>query len=493
MQRVLATLALLLALVGAGGCTVNPATGQQSFTAFMSPEDERRVGAREHPKLVRAFGGTYGDQALTAYVEQVGRKLAQTTELPEGPYAFTVLDDETPNAFALPGGYVHVSRGLLALADNEAEMAGVLGHELGHITARHIAQRYSQGQVAGLGVGLLGIAGAILGVPGIATDVAAYGAQAYLQGYSRDQERESDALGIRYMTRAGYDAEGMVSFFRKLDAFVRVKAAMAGDPDAADRFDIMASHPRTTERIQLASQVARTTGEGGAVERDRYLARIDGMIFGDSPEQGVRRGRDFAHPKLRIAFRAPPGFAMSNDPERVTARGPNGAAMIFDSERRQDVAQGARSMAVYVANVWGAKLPLGRVDSFQVNGMDAAAGRAQVKSRNGDPLDLTLAAVHESRDRIYRFLFIAPPQATRALLPEFQRTVDSFRRLSAAEAGAIKPYRIRVVTVGQGDTVETLARRMPFESQRVEMFRAINGLEPGEPVRPGRKVKIIAD
>lgn len=485
-------LAFVVALVGPlAGCSVNPATGERSFTGFMSPEDEQRVGAEQHPQLVQRFGGEYGDAQLEAYVQKVGASLAAHTEVPGVNYTFTLLDDELINAFALPGGYVHITRGLLALAENEAEMASVLGHEMGHITARHAAQRYSQSMAANIGVGILGVLGAVAGLPTGTADIAGLGAQVYLQSYSRDQELEADELGIRYMARAGYDPKAMATFFRKLDAYTQLQAALLGAPDSGERLNIMASHPRTADRAAQAVELAAAQSvAGGRLDRKQYLAAIDGMLYGDSPQQGVRRGRTFAHPGLGIAFEVPPGFVMFNSPSQVVARGPGGALIIFDSVG-DAAARAAGSMARYVGSIGNNKLRFGNIQPIEVNGMDAATGITRVNTRGG-PMDVRMVAIRERPERIYRFLFVTPPAATGRLATELQRTTYSFHRLSGDEAAAIRPLRIQVVSVGQGDTAQSLAARMDTPLP-LETFRVINGLAAGDRLEFGREVKLITD
>lgn len=490
MRRYLALALLLLSLTPLTGCSVNPATGERSFTGFMSPEDEKRVGAEQHPQLVQHFGGEYDSAKLQTYVEKVGAALAAQTEVPGLNYSFTVLDDELINAFALPGGYVHITRGLLALAENEAEMASVLGHELGHITARHAAQRYSQSVAANIGVGLLGVLGAAAGLPAGTADIAGFGAQAYLQSYSREQELEADELGIRYMTRAGYDPSAMASFFRKLDAYTKLQAALVGAPDSGDRLNIMASHPRTSDRVEQAKKLAAAQRlADGKLDRDRYLSAINGLLYGDSPQQGVRRGRTFAHPGLGIAFEVPPGFVMLNSAEQLTARGPEGSLIIFDSAGGEK-ARSVPSMTRYVASVGGNQLSFGDVQALNVNGMEAASGVTTVSTRGG-PMDVRIVAIREAPERIYRFLFITPPALSGQLREDLQRTTYSFRRLSADEIAAIRPLRIAIVTVSPSDTQQSLARRMETPLP-LETFRALNGLAPGDRLQPGRKVKIVS-
>ena len=492
IRRLALALAIAVGPVALAGCSVNPATGQQSFTAFMSPQEELRVGAEEHPKLVAQFGGSYEDPDVAAYVQQVGERIARVTEFPDLPYSFTVLNDENINAFALPGGYIHITRGLLALANNEAEVAAVLAHEVGHVTARHSAERYSRAVVANLGMAVLGALGQAAGLPAGTGDLAAFGAQAYLQGFSREQELEADTLGLRYMAQAGYDPRAMVSFFRKLDGFTELQAVMAGDPGAADRFSIMASHPRTADRVSQALRRLAVSPRGSIrIGQDAHLARIDGILFGDHPDQGVRRDRDFQHPGLRIAFRVPPGFVMFNDPRRVVARGPGGAMLVFDAADARTASRAGR-MTDYLGREWGANLPLRNLERIDVNGMDAATAGARVRTRDGE-VDLRLVAIRERDERVYRFLFLTPTQVTRQMTAEMQRTTYSFRRLTREEAAQIKPLRVRVITVGTRDTVDSLAARMPFAQYRTERFLALNGLRPGDQVVPGPLVKIIVE
>jgi predicted Zn-dependent protease len=489
---------LVFALTTAVGCSTNPATGESSFTAFLSPAAEKQVGAEQHPKLVQEFGGRYDDPKLAAYVDRVGQSLAQHSEIKDLQYSFTVIDDDGINAFALPGGYIYVTRGLLTLASNEAELAGVLGHEIGHVTARHAAQRYSTATATSLGIGVLGVLGAIAGVPAQLSDLAGSGLQTgaavYLQSYSRDQELEADRLGVRYMTAAGYDPDAMVSFFRKLDAYTRLEAEKVGDSDAGDRFDIMASHPRTADRVQQASQLAgKAHTPGEELGRQSYLQAIDGIVYGDSPEQGFRRGRDFIHLGLGIAFRVPEGFVLKNGPQQVAAVGPGGALIIFDVDPRSDMVRRASDMPSYLTQVWAARTQLAGVQRFQVDGLEAATGTARLQTKSG-VADVRLVAIRGGNaERIWRFVFLSRPNATAGLQNAFQNTAMSFRQLSTQEAAAVKPWRIDVVSVQPGDTPEALASRMAVDSYQLETFRVLNGLAAGERPATGAPVKIVTE
>ena len=303
----------LLALPALSACETAPGTGRTIFTGGMGPETEARLGYQEHQKIVPQFGGAYADPAIDAYLTGIGDLLARTSEIPDQKFTFTVLDTPMVNAFALPGGYVYITRGLLALADNEAEVAGVLAHEIGHVTARHAAERYGQTMAANiLGLGL----GILLG-SGPATDLYGAVAGVALRSYSREPEYESDLLGVRYMSRAGYDPGAMATFLTRLLAHGRLEAELRGQPGKADAFDIMQTHPRTAERIARAIAEAGTkTVAEPLIAREIYLGKIDGLLYGDDPEQGFVRGRRFLHPWLRFAFEVPRGFRPPDPRER---------------------------------------------------------------------------------------------------------------------------------------------------------------------------------
>lgn len=477
---------LVAGLTGLAGCSTNPVTGEQSFTALMSPDEEQRIGAQEHPKLVEAFGGLYDDPALARYVSSIGSLLQKTSEQPTPPFRFVVLDSPVVNAFALPGGYVHISRGLMALANDEAELAGVVAHEIGHVTARHSAERYSRGVLAGLGAAVLG---AVSGV-GAVGDLAQVAAGAYVQGYSRDQEFQADQLGVRYLTRAGYDPMAMASFLDSMGAEHALALKIAGKEGTEPSASLFSSHPRTGDRVTRAAADARAAlGASPARDSELYLNKIDGMIYGDSPEQGFVRGKVFSHPTLRLTFTAPPGFRLNNSQSAVIGEHKSGALLKFDDDK---LASGRTDVRNYLVRQWADGLALQEVERIRVNGMEGATGAARVQTRGG-PADLRLVAVRWSGDRVYRFLFLTPPRETQALDTELRRTAFSLRSLSSQEAAALKPLRIRVVRVRAGDTPEKLARRMAFADFQVERFRVLNGLGPREGLKTGKLVKIVTE
>lgn len=477
----------LLASTGAasfcGGCAVNPATGKQDLI-LVGAGDEKMIGLREHPKILAQFGGVYDDPSVAGYVASIGGRLAAATETPGLGFTFTLLNSPVVNAFALPGGYVYITRGLMALAQNEAELAGVLGHEIGHVVARHSAQRRSKAMMAQLGVGLLGVA-----VGGPSSQLAGGVAGLYLKSYSRDQEFEADMLGGRYMTRAGYDARAMATFLRGLRASSRLDAKIDGrSPGEIDAFNITATHPRTLERVRRAvSRSQNRGGRQGRTGRDDYLNTLDGMIFGDGPEQGYVQGQKFAHPKLRFEFTVPPGFALRNNLERLTATSrKTGATIVFDAA--PESFQGA--MTAYLENRWARGARVQQLERITVNGMPGATAQLRGNGPKGS-LVIRLIAIRFNARAIYRFLFAAPPSAMRSLSAALQRAMYSFRRLTPVQTKRLKPRIISIVETDPGASPEHLGRRMAFTNFQRERFNVLNGLEDAMQRTPDGRVKLV--
>jgi predicted Zn-dependent protease len=484
--RAFSFLALTALCAGLGGCTVNPATGQSGFTGFMSESQETKIGQENDPKVLAEFGGAYEDPAIQAYVQRIGKSVAAHSERPDVDFHFTVLDSDIVNAFAMPGGYVYITRGLLALANNEAEVAGVLGHETGHVVARHMAQRYSQAVLAQIAAAGLGLATGDEAIGQLANQ----GAAVYLQSFSRDEEYQADLLGVRYITKAGYDPRAMATFLQKLLLHSQLAAQMAGHPGKADQFDIMATHPRTADRVERAMAEAGASAPVGKpiLNGDAYLTRIDGLLYGDNPKDGVVRGQRFIHPVLRFTFQVPDGYRLMNGADQVTAQGPDDASAIaFDLGPRDY----SGDLASYLSQDWAAKLSLSDVQSITINGAPAATGHAQVDTDSGR-LYVRMTVIRLD-DAIYRFLSIAVPDKASRLDADFLSAAGSFRRLSASEAAAIKPKRIKIVTVGNADSIAGFAQRMAFSDYREERFRALNGLQPGDKLTPGQRVKIVVE
>ncbi|GGE18513.1 metalloprotease [Polymorphobacter glacialis] len=438
---------------------------------------ERAEGAKVNPQLIAEFGGVYpGPQS--AYVRAVGQRIAAQSGLAANPrdYTVTLLNSNVNNAFAIPGGYVYVSRQLVALMNDEAELAFVLGHEIGHVAAQHGRKRE---RASGLASVLAGLAGAISG-SNIVGSLAGAGAQAYTLGYSRDQEREADSLGVRYLSRAGYDPFASGDILAELGAQTSLEARLAGRNDK--QVGWLSTHPANAERVarirREAAKVA-TTGQR-ATNRDAFLNAIDGMAYDDDPAQGIIEGRSFRHGPLGIAFDAPAGFTMQNSPAAVIGIKPGAGQFQFAGGTAPDIES-------YSAKVWqaaGATAPQPRATT--VNGIEARVSQAHVESRNGT-VDATLAVYRWGPDRYYHLLMLAPGGSAAT----FEPMVTSVRRLTPVQAGAIRGRRVDVVTVKPGDTIASMAARMAYADNQVARFTILNGLEADDRLQPGTRVKLI--
>ena len=458
-------------------CSTNPATGQQQFTALMSPDQEVKVGASEHEKIVQQFG-LYDNGAINAYVNEVGQRVTADTERPDVRYKFYVLDSPIVNAFALPGGYIYVSRGLLALANSEAEMASVLGHEAGHITGRHSAERYSRGVVTTLGAGVLG---AVLGSKE-ATQALGVGANLYLSSYSRSQENEADSLGIRYLTRGGYDPDAAPSFLYSLQRQSALDAQLAGKSGSG--FNYFSTHPATADRVSQTRAQAGSYPDSNKNNRDRHLKMVDGMTYGDSAKQGFARGQTFYHPALDFTFTVPDDFKIANQPSQVSATSSSGAVLIFDMASNQ---QGLNPRS-YLQS-WVKDKPISGLENITVNGR-AGATASFSGTINGRPMTIRLVAIQWG-SRFARFQMAIPSGASSATVEGLQRTTYSFRSMTEKEKQTVRPYKLDTFTAKSGDTVASVARRQPFSQLQEERFRVLNGLQPGEELRAGQLYKRV--
>lgn len=473
-----------LALLGLQGCSVNPATGEKQFTALLPAGQEASVGATEHQKVEQTYG-SFMKGPVADYVTRIGNKVAANTERQDVQYKFFVIDSPIVNAFAIPGGYVYVSRGLLELANSEAEVAGVIGHEIGHITARHAAERMSQGFLVGLGSAVLGAA---VGNADVGK-VASVGGDLYIKSYSRGQEHQADELGVRYLSRGGYDPQAMASFLRSLDRQTKLDQQIEGQSGEAE-FNYFSTHPVTSDRIAEATAEAAKYPPGGAAPgRSAHLNAINGMIYGDSPDQGFVKGDNFYHPKLGFMFSMPPGFAINNTPDQVVAaHKETGTIVLFDAAGDPQ----KRDPLTYLTQGWLNGKDLSKPEGVTINGMRAATA-AFAGSVNGKTATIRVVAIEWSAGQFFRFQMAIPNGAGLTIVDNLKTTTYSFRRMSDAERNNIQPQRIRVVTAGAGDTAASLARQMAFKSYQEERFRVLNGLQSGENVTAGQPYKLVVE
>jgi predicted Zn-dependent protease len=489
MARILRkALAFGAASVALAGCMSAGAKIPTSATPITPAEAKQ--GAEYHPQLLAEFGGAMSGTHAT-YVEQVGKNIAVQSGLGGARESFTVslLNSPVNNAFAIPGGYIYTTRQLVTLMNSEAELAAVLGHEVGHVAARHSQRR----QKAATTNSLLGLGGAILS--GILLGDSGLGqtlSRTFLQGsqlltlkFSRKQELEADGLGIEYLGRAGYDRRAMGTVLASLAAQNALDARLSGQD--ANVPEWASTHPDPASRVQSALTKAGTaTGTAGTVSnRDTFLSRIDGLRYGDDPAQGLVEGSTFIHPELRLAFTAPQGFYMVNGTRAVSIQGQAGKAQMTSAAYSGNLEAYVRS-AFTAAGGQNSTLAPQTIERTTVNGLPAVFGTARVNNGNSQ-VDLVVYAYEFARDKAYHFVVIAPAGRAGTFNPMFQ----SMRRITAAEAGSVVPRRLQVVTVGRGDTVASLSRRMAYDTAQEERFRVLNALAGTATVTPGQKVKLV--
>lgn len=445
---------------------------------------EAQQGAEYHPQFIAEFGGEMtGPQAQ--YVERIGSEIAVQSGLATRPDAFevTLLNSPVNNAFAVPGGYVYVTRQLVTLMNNEAELAGVLGHEVGHVAARHSARRQQQAQQNAL-LGLLGqVVGAAVGgdLGGLISEGSQY-TQLLTLKYSRTQEIEADNLGVQYLTSAGYNPRAMASLLTSLAAQNALDAQLQGRANATIP-SWASTHPDPANRVQNA--LAQAGAATGAINRETFLNRIDGLLYGDDPAQGVIEGSDFIHPELRLRFTAPQGFYMVNGTSAVSINGDGGRAQLtaaqFDGNLENYVRAVFRSLGGDQQQLTPQSL-----QRDNVNGIPVLFGGARVNNGQGQ-VDVTVVAYDFGDGKAFHFQAVTPAgQAT-----IFNSMYNSMRRISSAEAAQVIPRQLDVVTAARSDTVQTLARRMAYSDAQEARFRVLNGLSSSDQVVPGEQYKMV--
>ena len=479
----------VLALLAASAVMIVPAAAQTQRLQSLNPRDVQEA-ARQHPELVAEFGGAEtGPRA--AYVESVGRRVPSysgTTNAGQA-YHFTTLNSAVENAFAVPGGYVYITRQLMGIMNDEAELAFVVGHETGHIAANHAQAR----KAASRNNSILGVLGVLLGsvVGGgfgnLIAQSAQYSSKLRTLSFSRNQEYQADVLGIRYLAQAGYDPNAGASMLRQLTLSSALESRIQGDSNRSTP-EWASTHPLNQNRVSQASQIARQTGRAGQGlrNRDAFLAQLEGVTVDDDPAQGVIEGRSFTHPDLRLQFTVPTGYLMQNGTSAVSIEGSAGQAQFAGGRFRG-------SMDQYIGRVLQeltegrVQLALGPLQRTNVNGIPATyvVGRANTSS---GALDVGVFAYQWDADTVYHFVTLT--RGGQGMAP-FASMVNSLRRISANEAASIRPRIIDVVTVGRGDTVQSLAGRMAYRDFQVDRFLALNGLNAGSRLVPGQKVKVV--
>ncbi|TCR90115.1 putative Zn-dependent protease [Rhizobium sp. BK376] len=457
---------------------VSPSSTPQIVSEVQKNDPRAQMGAREHPRILASYGGEYKDTKTERLVARIAGALTSVSENPQQSYRITILNSPAINAFALPGGYLYVTRGLLALANDASEVAAVLSHEMAHVTANHGIERQKREEAEVIASRVVAEV--------LSSDLAGKEALARgklrLAAFSRQQELQADEIGIRTLGEAGYDPYAAARFLDSMEAYSRF---MSANSDADQSLDFLSSHPSTPQRIDLARQHAHEFGEQGKVGdtgRNYFLDGIDGLLYGDSPEEGYVRGQTFLHGGLGIRFDVPPDFRIDNKVEAVLATGPGDIAIRFDGVADTD----NQTLTNYISSGWVTGLDPSTIKPLTVNGMEAVTAHA-----SADRWDFDVTVIRD-KAQIFRFLTAVPKGS-----PALEQTADvlraSFRHMTPDEAASLKPLRIRVVTVRPGDSITTLAARMMGTDRKLDLFKLINALPTGANVAPGDRVKIISE
>jgi len=477
---------LLLASV-AVGCAVNPATGERDFV-LMSEAAEIKLGRQSHQQIIDQFG-LYDDSELQSYVQQVGEQLALKSHRADLVYRFTVLDSDQVNAFALPGGYIYITRGIMAYLNSEAELAAVLGHEIGHVTARHGVQQLSQQQATGLGY----LIGSIF-VPALrsagAQNLFNLLGSAWVRGYGREHELEADSLGAEYIARSGYQPKAMIEVIGVLkdqEIFDKELAKKEGREPRAYH-GVFATHPKNDTRLQqvVGRANALATADANQINRDEYLSKIEGMVFGDSEAQGIRRGSSFYHAELGFALAFPEGWRIDNRPSAIVAQAPQGAAVIQISA--EDINKRIAADEFIKTRLKVNSLKQGR--ALSSHGLAGYTGLTRGNTPFGQR-DIRISVMYLGTKAYTFFATTKDAGALKSFDGAFLDTVTSFHPLSDEEQPLAKALLIQLVTARDGDTYAALAKQTRISNDAESQLRLMNDQYPqGEPT-PGQRIKIV--
>ena len=466
---------ILIALIT--GCSVNPVTGKQDFV-MISESQEVQMGRDYNAQILKQYP-IYNDQELQDYVQSIGESLALKSHRPNLLYRFTVLDSPDINAFALPGGYIYINRGLMSYLSSEEELAAVLGHEIGHVTARHSVRQYSQSQ-------LLGLLSAAVEINSgrTAGNIANLASGALLSGYGRDMELEADDLGAQYIFQDGYSPQGMyevLSVLKDQEMYAKKIAEQRGQ-EPRSYHGVFASHPSNDTRLQeVLNNVSGSYSQGTKKRKDNYLSKINGMVFGDSEESGIRRGNEFYHGPLDLYLSSSNLWEIINTPNTLIFSAPFGEAVLQmtleDLNFREEPEKYLKRFAQNVLEE----------EDLSINGFKGYSVKAIQSGKT------TRMAVIFKQNQVYQFIgFLKDERSDFAKFDvEFKEIIKSFRKLNEDEIAYSKPLRISSYEVRKGDTYKSLALKSSININAEDQLRLINGDYPNKPLFEGRIIKIV--
>ncbi|MDX1666237.1 MAG: M48 family metalloprotease [Saprospiraceae bacterium] len=461
-----------------GACAVNPVTGEKELM-LLSEADEKAMGQQYDPSVVASFG-LYPDTRLQEFIDEKGKQMAALSHRPDLGYEFKILDSPVINAFAVPGGYVYFTRGILAHFNNEAEFAGVLGHEIGHITARHTAKQYSRQMIAQLGlvVGMV-VSEDFQQFAGIAQQ----GLALLFLKFGRDAESQSDRLGVEYSTKIGYDANNMANFFRTINRLQEQSGQSIPT--------FLSTHPNPLDRYQRVEELAdewqkKVDAKDLEVNRESYLRMIDGLVYGEDPRQGYVEEGMFYHPEMKFQFPVPGGWQTNNMPTQVQMAPEDGKALLLLTLSQEKSLQEAGQAALEQY-----ELELRKTEDIQVNGLPARIITADNLDQEGGQNVRVLITLIQYDGTIYQFLGASLQEDFQTYYPIFYSTTRNFRKLTDLSKINVEPERIRIRTVESSGTLEQVLSSFGVPAERMNEFAILNSMELDATVEPGTLIKTI--
>ena len=480
------SLILSLILIDLSGCAVNPATGEQDLV-LMSEQSEIALGRKTNKEVLQHYI-VYDDPELQAYVSRVGEELAKNSHRNNLIYRFTVLDSKDVNAFALPGGYIFITRGLMAYLNSEAQLAAVLGHEIGHVTARHSVRQYSATQLTGIGTVLASIF--IPGMNQVGSQLMQVMGSALLRGYGREHELEADKLGAEYVARTNYDTESMLDVIQVLKDQETFETQRAKSEGREPRIyhGLFSTHPDHDTRLQeiveyaskYQSQTESRTGE------EEYLDQIDGLIFGDSPQQGITRGNNFYHESLGISITFPKKWNVTNLPDKLVINAPLGAAT-------QQILLDDINKKISPREFMIQRLGLDNLTNDQpltINGLEAHTGIATISTGNGRR-SARFTVIYFNNQAYILVGVSKDPGSLPHYDAAFKETARSFHQLTEDERLLAQPLRLKIIESTDETNFKSLAEQSPLEQYQEEKLRLLNGLYPQGKANSKPLLKII--
>lgn len=479
-SRMALPIIFLLVFPFATDCARNPVTGKRQI-ALISEQQEIAYGREAHPEVLAEFGRVE-DGELQNYLDRIGQELAGVSHRPELEWHFTVVDAPVINAFALPGGYIYFTREILGYMNNEAELAGVLGHEIGHVTARHSVKQISRAQLFSLGLGLGSVISPTFAQFG---ELAQAGVGLLFLKYGRDDERQSDELGIEYMSKVGYDPRELSDFFQVFQGLQeRTDQSLPG---------WLSTHPAPPERIENTAELARQAiSQNPAKEwrtaRDTFLQRINGIVFGENPREGFADDGWFLHPDLKFRFRFPDGWRVQNSKRSVVVFPQNQEAAIQLTLARAPKGTSPEDFARNIAQQPNTRMVDGR--RTQINGNPAFVGVYELRDPQGNSLG-ALAGFISYQGNLYQLVGMSPAQLFGRYRSVFEQSLNSFTELTDGNALDVQPDRLRLRQVRQGETLQAIAEALSNPRVKVEDLALLNRVDPDQPLPAGSTIKVI--